>query len=35
LEEEVSKRVSKNFGLDAEKGENSFEGTPSIEDKTT
>jgi hypothetical protein len=33
-EEEVSKRASKNFGPEGEKGDNSFEGTPSAEDKT-
>jgi hypothetical protein len=33
-EEEVSKRASKNSGPEAEKGDNSSEGTPSAEDKT-
>jgi hypothetical protein len=34
-EEEVNKRASKNSGPEAEKGDNSSEGTPSTEDKTT
>ena len=33
-EEEVSKRASKNSGPEAEKGDNSSEGTPSTKDKT-
>jgi hypothetical protein len=33
-EEEVSKRASKNSIPEAEKGDNSFEGTPPAEDKT-
>jgi hypothetical protein len=33
-EKEVSKRASKNFGPEGEKGDNSFEDTPSAEDKT-
>ena len=33
-EEEVSKRASKNYGPEAEKRDNSFEGRPLAEDKT-
>ena len=33
-DEEVSKRASKNSGLETEKGDSSSEGTPSAEDKT-
>ena len=33
-DEEVSKRASKNSGLEIEKGDSSSEGTPSAEDKT-
>jgi len=33
-DEDVSKRASKNFGLETEKGDSSSEGTPSTEDKT-
>jgi hypothetical protein len=34
-EEEVSKRASKNSGPEGEKWDNSSEGAPSTEDKTT
>jgi len=34
-EEEVSKRASNNYGPEGEKRDDSFEGTPSVEDKTT
>jgi hypothetical protein len=33
-DEEVSRRASKNSGLETKKGESSSEGTPSVEDKT-
>jgi hypothetical protein len=33
-DEEVNKRASKNSGAETEKGDNSSEGTPSVEDKT-
>jgi len=33
-EEDVSKRASKNSGPKTEKEDSSFEGTPSVEDKT-
>ena len=33
-EEEVSKRASKNYGPEGEKGDNSSKGTPSAKDKT-
>jgi hypothetical protein len=33
-DEEVSKRASKNFGAETKKGDTSYEGTPSVEDKT-
>ena len=33
-DEEVSKRATKNSGLEMEKGDSSSEGTPSAEDKT-
>jgi hypothetical protein len=33
-DEEVSKRASKNFGAETEKGDSSFKGTPLAEEKT-